>query len=199
MSTVAIPGEMPPARRFGWTLRDPEQALFNIDQRSNGQFTVVSNHPFLRDVTAETIAWWFRNYTRLRVILEDTPQYGGEAVPAYLLWHPSDHFGAALLGRTAADGAPIPGATKIRVQEAMQYERYGWRYPVNFELTVFCCAADGWAMGRHLPPLEGRNHVRNPLSGDSRRVFARPAKVRTRSYHRYSRALLHRDMGASAD
>ncbi len=153
MSKVTVPGQMPPARQFGWPLREPEQALFNINQRSNGQFTVVLNHPLLRGVSSEMIAWWFRNFTRLSVILEDTPKYEGKTVPAYLLWHPSDHFGASLLGRTATDGAPVPGVTKIRVQEAMQYERYGWRYPVNTELTVFYCAADGWAMGRRIPLL----------------------------------------------
>lgn len=94
--------------------------------------------------------WWFRNFANLRVSLEDTPAYEGQDVPAYLLWHPIDHFNATLGGRLAADGSARAGAT-IHIQEAMQYDTYGWKYSVDTTLNIFYVGEDGWAMGRTLP------------------------------------------------
>lgn len=122
-----------------------------IMQRNNGQFMVVLNHALLRRVSAEMLTWWFRTFTQLRVTLDTVPGYEGQIVPAYLLWHPSDHFNAELKGETGPDGAPVFGSTHIHIQEAMQYPTYGWSYPVNAELTVAYVSGDGCAMGRILP------------------------------------------------
>ncbi len=146
-----IPGSMPAPRDFGWPLKAPETSHFEILQRDNGQFMVVLNHALLRGVSAEMLRWWFQTFTRLRVTLDEVPGYDGQTVPAYLLWHPSDHFNATLKGDIGPDGAPIAGRTRIHIQEAMQYEAYGWDYPVNSELTVAYLGDDGWAMGRSLP------------------------------------------------
>ncbi|MEL6575388.1 MAG: hypothetical protein AAFQ81_05795 [Pseudomonadota bacterium] len=151
MSGVGPAGVMPPMRDFGWPLKARESSRFDITKRDNGQFTVVLNHALLRGVRAEMIAWWFRNFTRLRVSLTDVAGYEGETVPAYLLWHPSDHLDATLIGRRAQDGAPLPGETRIHIREAMQYLRYGWKYPVDAKLTVAYVGGDGWAMGKRLP------------------------------------------------
>lgn len=151
MSKAKIPGPMPAARNFGWQLKDSDSSHFEIVTRDNGQFAVVLNHALLRGVRADMIAWWFQNFTRLSVTLEDVPGYEGQSVPAYLLWHPSDHFNATLLGEVQANGAPIAGKTRILIQEAMQYDTYGWDYPVNTTMDVTYCADDGWAMGRSLP------------------------------------------------
>ena len=35
----------------------------------------------------------------------------------------------------------------------MQYNKYGWKYGVDKELSVFYCGQDGWAMGKKLPIL----------------------------------------------
>jgi len=142
---------MPAPRDFGWPLKTIETSHFEIMQRDNGQFVVVLNHALVRGVSAEMLTWWFRTFTRLRVTLDDVPGYEGKTVPAYLLWHPSDHFDATLSGETGADGAPIAGRTRIHIQEAMQCQTYGWDYPVNTELTVAYVGDDGWAMGRILP------------------------------------------------
>jgi hypothetical protein len=141
---------MPAARDFGWTLKPNESAWFDIHQRPNGQFSVVLNHALLRGVRAEMLHWWFHNFTRLSVRLMDIPGYEGRTVPAYWLWHPQDHHSAELSGPLAADGTPRAG-TKIHICEAMQYEAYGWTYPVDTTLQVHYVGADGWAMGKMLP------------------------------------------------
>ncbi|WP_415404672.1 hypothetical protein [Tateyamaria sp. SN3-11] len=162
---------MPPPRDFGWPLKAPETSHFEIMQRDNGQFMVVLNHALLRGVSAKMLAWWFQTFTRLQVTLEGVPGYEGQTVPAYLLWHPSDHFNATLKGKTGPHGAPTAGRTRIHIQEAMQYQTYGWDYPVNTELSVTYVGDDGWAMGRILPVfgpvLMLRIHFRDVVQGDT--------------------------------
>lgn len=143
---------MPPAREFGWGLKRNSSAYFDIHKRPNGQFCVVLNHSLLRGVTAEMLYWWFQNFTRIRVRLENVPGYDNTAVPAYWLWHPYDHVSATLSGSLGADGVAQSGA-KIRIREAMQYDKYGWRYPVDNTLQVHYCEVDGWAMGKTIPVL----------------------------------------------
>ncbi|MEL6569615.1 MAG: hypothetical protein AAFQ22_14465 [Pseudomonadota bacterium] len=169
MAKSVIPGPMPAPRDFGWPLKSPDTSHFEILQRDNGQFVVVLNHALLRGVTAEMLTWWFQTFTRLRVTLEDVPGYEGQTVPGYLLWHPSDHFNATLKGKTGPNRVPIAGRTRIHIQEAMQYEVYGWDYPVNTELTVAYVGDDGWAMGRILPlfgpAMMLRIHFRDVVQG----------------------------------
>ncbi|MEM7473342.1 MAG: hypothetical protein AAGF55_04120 [Pseudomonadota bacterium] len=161
---------MPKARDFGWALKPNASAHFHIQKRPNGQFSVVLNHALLRGVRAEMIYWWFLNFTRLSVHLRDTPGYEGQHVSAYLLWHPRDHLSATLSGKTAEDGAPQPG-TKIHIREAMQYEKHGWKYPVDAALTVQYVGTDGWAMGKTLPVFGPvmmlRIHYRDVFDGDA--------------------------------
>ena len=161
--------EMPTARAFGWALKPNDSAYFEIDTRPNGQFSVVLNHALLRGVTAEMIHWWFRHFPNLSVRLENVPQYDGKSVPAYMLWHPVDHHSAALSGKIAPDGAPVPG-TMIHIREAMQYETYGWKYPVDAKLKIFYVGSDGWAMGKVLPLLGPvmmlRIHFKDVLDGE---------------------------------
>ncbi|MEL6767959.1 MAG: hypothetical protein AAFP17_12320 [Pseudomonadota bacterium] len=165
MSSASASGDMPSARDFGWRLREKSASHFDISQRDNGQFTVVLNHPLLRSVSAEMLSWWFRTFTTLRVTLEDVPGYVGERVPGYMLWHPVDHLSATLIGRTSADGSPLPGRTQIHIREAMQYGVFGQRFPVDAKLTVYYAGPDGWAMGKRLPLLGPammlRIHFRN--------------------------------------
>lgn len=78
--------------------------------------------------------------------------YEDQAVPAYLLWHPADHLNAKLSGSLGPGGTAQPGAF-IEIQEAMQYLKYGWKYPVNDKLKIFYCNSDGWAMGKEIPVL----------------------------------------------
>ncbi|MEL6368000.1 MAG: hypothetical protein AAFQ16_08595 [Pseudomonadota bacterium] len=160
---------MPAERDFGWHLKPIESAYFQIHQRANGQFCVVLNHPLVRGVTTEMLQWWFLNFTRLRVRLRDVEGYQGQSAPGYLLWHPSDHLGASLSGSLGPDGTAKAGAT-IEIQEAMQYLKYGWKYPVNNKLKVFYCGPDGWAMGKQLPALGPvmmlRIHFKDVADGD---------------------------------
>lgn len=141
---------MPPKREFGWELKPIESAHFAIHERANGQFCVVLNHALLRGVTSEMLHWWFLNFTNLQVTLKDVPGYQRQPVPAYLLWHPSDHLSATLLGNLGPGGIAQPGAS-IEIKEAMQYLKYGWKYPVNNKLQIFYCNSDGWAMGKRIP------------------------------------------------
>ena len=143
---------MPPARDYGWELKPVSSSHFEIHKKANGQFCVVLNHALLRGVSAEMLRWWFRNFTDLKVRLNGVPGYDGKVVPAYLLWHPSDHVNATLSGTRALDGTAQAGC-KIHIQEAMQYDTYGWKYPVDAELTVAYVGPDGWAMGKFIPVL----------------------------------------------
>lgn len=144
--------EMPAARDFGWRLKNTETTRFEIIERENGQFCAVLNHSCVRGVTSEMVSWWFRNFANLTVTLDDTPGYEGAQVPAYLLWHPSDHSNATLSGSLGPGGKARAGA-KIHIQEAMQFDTYGLKYPVNTALNIFYCANDGWAMGKAIPIL----------------------------------------------
>lgn len=142
--------KMPMAREYGWGLKPLESSAFEIHQRENGQFCVVLAHSLLRGVRAEMIHWWFMNFPNLKVRLRDVPGYEGQQVPGYLLWHPVDHLSAELSGDLGPGGAPKPGCA-IHIREAMQYDVYGWKYPVDTKLNVFYVGEDGWAMGKTLP------------------------------------------------
>lgn len=142
--------QMPRERDFGWNLKPVASSMFDMVLRDNGQVCVVLNHSLLRSVTAEMIHWWFMNFTNLKVRLSGVPGYEGTQVPAYLLWHPVDHVSATLSGNLGPNGAPQPGCT-IKIQEAMQYDKYGWKYPVDQALKVQYVGKDGWAMGKVLP------------------------------------------------
>ncbi|MEM9349877.1 MAG: hypothetical protein AAGA47_06425 [Pseudomonadota bacterium] len=142
--------KMPPARDFGWSLKPTNSAAFKIHKRENGQFCVVLNHALLRGVRAEMIHWWFLNFPELKVRLEDVPGYEGKTVPGYLLWHPVDHVSATLSGKLGPGNTAKKGC-KIHIQEAMQYDLHGLKYPVDAALTVYYVGQDGWAMGKVLP------------------------------------------------
>lgn len=141
---------MPAERDFGWSLKPVSSSYFDIHQKDNGQFCVVLNHALLRGVSAEMIAWWFQNFPRLKVRLRDVSGYEGKLVPGYWLWHPIDHHSAELSGALGPGGVAKTGCS-IHIREAMQYERYGWKYPVDSKLKVFYVGPDGWAMGKALP------------------------------------------------
>lgn len=141
---------MPPERQFGWRLKPTDSTDFEIIQKPNGQFCVVLNHSLLRGVTSEMIFWWFKNFPNLNVQLQDIAGYEGLVVPGYLLWHPSDHCSADLSGRLGPDNTSRAGA-KIHIREAMQFNTYGLKYPVDTALDIFYCAPDGWAMGKKIP------------------------------------------------
>lgn len=143
---------MPAARDFGWINKPVSSSHFEIHQKDNGQFCVVLNHALLRGVSAEMLQWWFLNFTRLKVRLLDVPGYEGEEVPGYWLWHPVDHLSATLSGNVGPGGIAQTGCS-IHIREAMQYERYGWKYPVDSQLKVFYVGSDGWAMGKALPVI----------------------------------------------
>lgn len=160
---------MPPERKFGWELKPNSTTYFHIHKYNNGQFSVVLNHSLLRGCTAEMIYWWFRNFTKLRVKLIDIEGYENKTVPAYQLWHPSDHLDARLIGKLGPEGTARVGA-KIGIREAMQYVSYGWKYPVDDQLNIFYVAPDGWAMGKTIPLLGPvmclRIHYKNVHDGD---------------------------------
>ncbi|MEM9404409.1 MAG: hypothetical protein AAGA81_00075 [Acidobacteriota bacterium] len=141
---------MPTARAFGWDLKPTSSTHFAMETRASGQFAVILNHSLLRGVTAEMIHWWFLHFPSLRVRLRDVPGYHEEFVPAYLLWHPTDHVSATLSGVLGPGGTSRAGA-KIHIQEAMQYDTYGLKYPVDTTLEVLYCEDDGWSMGLVLP------------------------------------------------
>lgn len=144
--------QMPAPRDFGWPLKPVSSSFFDIHKKDNGQFCVVLNHALLRGVSAEMIQWWFRRFTQLKVRLHGVPSYDNQQVPAYWLWHPVDHLSAELSGTLGANNTPKPGSS-IHIREAMQYDRYGWKYPVDTKLKVFYVGSDGWAMGKALPVL----------------------------------------------
>lgn len=143
---------MPPERRFGWALKPLSSTRFEILTRPNGQLAVVFNHALLRGVTAEMLRWWFQHFTTLRVRLEAVPGYEGKTVPAYLLWHPTDHVDASLSGPLGPGGTPRAGAT-IHIREAMDVPRHGLRFPVDNRLGLFYVGDDGWAMGLQKPVI----------------------------------------------
>lgn len=142
--------QMPAAREFGWPLKPVPSSLFDICKRDNGQFCVVLNHALLRGVRAEMIHWWFLNFCKMKVRLRNVPGYEDKEVPGYWLWHPVDHLSATLSGHLGTDGTAKVGCT-IHIREAMQYDVYGWKYPVDAKLKVFYVGEDGWAMGKVLP------------------------------------------------
>ena len=142
--------QMPQERDYGWPLKPTSSTHFEIVTRPNGQFCVILNHSLLRGCTSEMIHWWFLHFPTLEVTLHDVPGYQESTVPAYYLWHPSDHYAATLKG-VLGPGATSQTGAAIHIQEAMQYKKHGWKYPVNSALRIFYCTDDGWAMGKQLP------------------------------------------------
>ncbi|MEM7612719.1 MAG: hypothetical protein AAF270_13620 [Pseudomonadota bacterium] len=143
---------MPTKREFGWDLKPTSSSHFDIHKSANGQFCVVLNHALLRGISAHMIHWWFMHFAQIKVRLRDVPGYEGQRVPAYLLWHPVDHLSAELSGKLGPDFTAQPGCS-IHIREAMQYDRYRWKYPVDSSLRIFYVGPDGWAMGKALPIL----------------------------------------------
>ncbi|MEM9077769.1 MAG: hypothetical protein AAGC43_12045 [Bacteroidota bacterium] len=141
---------VPKARDFGWELKPITSTYFKVLRNKSNQICVVLEHSLLRGVTTEMIYWWFHHFPKMHVELQDTPGYEGKKVPAYLLWHPSDHIGAQLKGKLGPDGTSKAGA-KIHIQEVMQFTKYELKYPVDQELTIFYHKQDGWGMGKKVP------------------------------------------------
>ncbi|MEM9866665.1 MAG: hypothetical protein AAF765_03175 [Bacteroidota bacterium] len=141
---------VPRARNFDWELKPISSAYFKVIRNKSNQICVVLEHALLRGVSTEMIHWWFHHFTKLNVRLIDIPGYEGKTVPAYLLWHPSDHVSAELKGKLGPGGTPRAGA-KIHIKETMQYEKYGLKYPVDQELMIFYHDKDGWGMGKTVP------------------------------------------------
>ena len=161
--------EMPVAREFGWRLKPTSSSYFQINERANGQFCVVLNHALLRGVTSQMIYWWFLHFPNLKVELIDVPSYEQRTVPGYLLWHPSDHYDARLSGRLGPNNTSKKGAY-IHIREAMQYDAFGWKFPVDTKVKIFYVGPDGWSMGREIPGLGPvmmlRIHFKDVLEGD---------------------------------
>ncbi|MEO0472983.1 MAG: hypothetical protein AAF206_25420 [Bacteroidota bacterium] len=141
---------MPKERKFECALKPDSSVLWKQVKYNSGQFCVVLEHSLLRGVSSEMIVWWFRHFVNLEVTLDDVEGYENTKVPAYWLWHPSDHISAQLKGVLGDNQTPIAG-TKIHIQECMQYKKYGFQFPVNNELTIFYCENDGWGMGKKVP------------------------------------------------
>ncbi|MEL7121882.1 MAG: hypothetical protein AAFO07_20710 [Bacteroidota bacterium] len=141
---------VPKAREYGWELKPLSSAYFEVVRNQSNQLCVVLAHSLLRGVTTEMIYWWFRHFPNLKVTLDDIPGYEGQQVPAYLLWHPSDHINASLSGNLGPNNTSRAGA-KIHVQECMQYLKYGLRFKVDQKLTIFYYEKDGWCMGKTIP------------------------------------------------
>ena len=151
-------------RGFGWALKPVSSSHFDIHRRGNGQFRVVLNHALLRGVSAEMIEWWFLNFMRLKVRLGDVPGYEGQKVPGYWLWHPIDHLSAELSGTLGPGGVARPGCA-IHIREAMQYDHYGWKYPVDTKLKVFLCEPRWLGNGQGAVADRPRYDAANSLQG----------------------------------
>lgn len=143
---------MPIERKFEWELKPTSSVHWGQVKSKSGQICVVLVHSLLRGVTSDMIAWWFKNFANLSVTLEDVEGYEGKKVPAYLLWHPSDHMAVQISGKLGENNTAITGA-KIHIKEAMQYKRYGLKYLVDNKLKIFYCENDGWGMGMQIPLL----------------------------------------------
>lgn len=161
--------QLPKERQYGWPLKPIESTLFEIIKRPNGQYCVVLQHSLIRGVTCEMIHWWFLHFPDLSVRLEDTPGYEGKTVPAYFLWHPSDHIGVKLVGRASQSGSNK--GRKIKIQEVMQAKSYGDKYPVDNAMTVLYHGKNGWAMGKQVPfigpAMVLRIHFKDVYEGDT--------------------------------
>ncbi|MCI4671857.1 MAG: hypothetical protein MRZ79_27190 [Bacteroidia bacterium] len=141
---------MPKERKFDWDLKPVSSVHWGQVKNKSGQLCVVLDHSLLRGLSSEMIAWWFQHFANLKVTLDDIEGYENTKVPAYYLWHPSDHIEANFKGNLGPGSTPRAGA-KIQIKECMQYNKYGLKYPVDNELKIFYCEDDGWGMGKQIP------------------------------------------------
>lgn len=148
MDKISVPKE----REYGWELKPISSVFHKVTKNKSNQICVVLEHSLLRGVTTEMIYWWFKIFPNLEVILEDVEGYENTKVPAYFLWHPSDHISAVLSGKLGPNGTSKAGA-KIHIKEVMDYFKHGTKYPVDQEVTIFYCEKDGWCMGKRMPLL----------------------------------------------
>ncbi|MEM7131583.1 MAG: hypothetical protein AAF702_35040 [Chloroflexota bacterium] len=142
--------QMPAERKYGWELKPVSSSYFSLETKSNDQLNVVLNHALVRGCTSKMMLWWFQNFGNLQVRLVDVEGYEEEKVPAYFLWHPSDHIGAHYRGRLATDGTLQMGGS-ILVQEALQYKTHQFAHTVNQTMTVPYLAHDGMTLNKRLP------------------------------------------------
>ena len=151
---------LPKERDYGWELKPTSSSYFSIYTRDNGQMCIVLAHSLIRGCTTDMIYWWFRHFAKLKVKLIDIEGYEGVEVPAYFLWHPSDHIGVQMSGELDAEGCAQAGSY-IHIQEAFQAKKYGLKYAVDSKIKVFYCEKDGWGMGKDLPFLGRMMCLRN--------------------------------------
>ena len=146
MDTSIVPKE----RKFGWELKPVSSVSWGQVKSKSGQICVVLGHSLLRGISTEMLIWWFKHFPTLKVTLVDIEGYENTKVPAYLLWHPSDHISVSLSGHLGPDNTAKAGS-KIHIREVMQFKKYGVKYPVDQEISVFYFEEDGWGMGKKLP------------------------------------------------
>lgn len=146
MAKLIVPKE----RKFDWKLKPLSSVSWGRVKNKSGQLCVVLGHSLLRGVSTEMLIWWFKNFPNLQITLVDVEGYENKKVPAYFLWHPSDHISVSLKGRRGPNNTAQAGS-KIHIKEVMQYKKYGIKYPVDQTVSVFYFENDGWGMGRKIP------------------------------------------------
>lgn len=146
METLIVPKE----RKFDWKLKPVSSVAWGQVKNKSGQLCVVLGHSLLRGISTEMLVWWFEHFPNLQITLVDIEGYENQRVPAYWLWHPSDHIGVALKGKLGPNNTAQVGA-KLHIQEVMQFKKYGVKYPVDQTVSVFYFDKDGWGMGKKIP------------------------------------------------
>lgn len=100
------PIERDPPRQLPWVMPDHRQALKQVSYTSGGIIEIEVEHPLLKGVSPEMVAWFYRQ------LPISTIEYLGETYPLYHFFHPTEH-GTIWIEEPASDGSPGMGRGAI--------------------------------------------------------------------------------------
>ena len=127
--------QLPEPREFGWELKNFDNAHSTVTHLSDGRTLFEVDHPPVRDVTAEMLAWWYGIYADLTLVID------GDVYPAFLVSHPQDHI--SLGSDKAAPDGPLRAGDFVLLQEAYQRNP---KYALDERLEVVALDASRFAL-----------------------------------------------------
>jgi hypothetical protein len=98
--------EMDSPRPKFWDYPKVSEATYETKITEDGKLSIELHHPFLKGVTPEMLAWWYRNLASEKAVIE------GKEYTFYHLFHLSEH-GQTRVIKPASDGSEGMGVGAV--------------------------------------------------------------------------------------